>query len=107
MDLQRSAFLASSYPTALGGARVVYFDKSGRPVRRPVRRGTPSADPDLDDAKTRYILEVAADCPTKFTPDEVYAQIYYGRGRHDITKAMVRHVLAGRRRTFSLWPFGR
>jgi hypothetical protein len=27
-----------------------------------------------------------------------------GPRRHDITKAMVRHVLAKRRRTFSLWP---
>jgi hypothetical protein len=85
---------------------VVYPDKSGRRVRRPVRRRTPPADPGNDDAKTRYILQVAATYP-KFTPEEVYAEIYYGRRRHDITKAMVRRVLAGRRRTFSLWPFGR
>ena len=85
---------------------MVYFDKSGRRVRRPVRRRTPSADSGLDDAKTRYILQVAAD-NSNFTPDEVYAEIYYGRRRHDITKAMVRKALAGRRRTFSMWLFGR
>ena len=85
---------------------MVYFDKSGRRIRRPVRRRTPPEDSGLDDAKTRYILQVAADNP-RFTPDEVYAEIYYGRGRHDITKAMVRQVLAERRRIRSLWPFGR
>jgi hypothetical protein len=106
IDLQRLPFLASSHPTALGGARVAYFDKSGRRVRRPVRRRTPPADPELDDAKTRYILQVAADYP-RFTPDEVYAEIYYGRRRHDITKAMVRQTLTGRRRTFAWWRFGR
>jgi len=77
---------------------VVYFDKSGRPVRRKVRRRTPPADPGLDDAKTQYILEIAAAHP-RFTPDEVYAEVYYGRRRHDITKAMVRKTLSGRRRT--------
>ncbi len=106
MDLQRSAFLAWSDPTALGGARVVYFDNSGRRVRRPVRRRTQPADPKNDDAKTRYILEVAAAHP-KLTPEEVYAEIYYGRRRHDIAKALVRKVLAERRRTRSLWPFSR
>lgn len=85
---------------------MVYFDKSGRRIRRPLQRRTPPADSNLDDAKTRYILQVAADNP-RFTPEEVYAEIHYGRNRHDITKAMVRHVLAKRRRTFSLWPFSR
>ena len=85
---------------------MVYWDKSGRRVRRPVRRRTPTADPGLDDAKTRYILQVATDHP-KFTPEEVYAEIYYGRGRHDITKAMVSKTLAGRRRTSARWRFGR
>ena len=85
---------------------MVYFDKSGRPVRRPVRRRTPPADPGLDDAKTQYVLQVAADYP-RFTPEEVYAEIRYGLRRHDITKAMVRGILARHRRTFSLWPFGR
>lgn len=85
---------------------MVYFDKSGRRVYRPVRRRTPPADPGLDDAKTQYVLQVAADYP-RFTPEEVYAEIYYGRRRHDISKAMVREILARRRRTSSLWPFGR
>jgi hypothetical protein len=80
--------------------RVVYFDKPDRRIRRPIRRRTAPADPGLDDAKTRYVLEVAAECP-RFTPDEVYAEIYYGRHRHDIPKAMVRRILAKRRRTFS------
>jgi hypothetical protein len=85
---------------------MVYFDKSGRRIRRPLQRRTPPADPELDEAKTRYILQVAAAYP-KFTPEEVYAEIRYGQGRHDITKTMVRHVLAKRRRTSSRWPFGR
>lgn len=85
---------------------MVYFDKSGRRVRRPVRRRTATAEPGQDDAKTRYILQIAAEYPN-FTPEEVYAAIYYGRRRHDITKAMVRTVLAERRRTFSLRRFGR
>ncbi|WP_238005904.1 hypothetical protein KZZ52_41855 [Dactylosporangium sp. AC04546] len=85
---------------------MAYFDRSGRRIQRPVRRRTPPADPELDDAKVQYILEVAKDHP-RFTPEEVYAEIYYGKRRHDITKAMVRQVLAGRRRTSSLWPFGR
>jgi hypothetical protein len=106
MDLQRCAFLPSSHPTAHGGASVVYFDKSGRRIRRPIQRRTPPTDPGLDEAKTQYILEVASDHP-RFTPDEVYAEIYYRRGRHDITKAMVRKVLARPRRKSSLWPFGR
>jgi predicted nucleic acid-binding protein len=85
---------------------VVYFDKSGPRIHRPVRRRTPPADSGHDDAKTRYIRQAAADNP-KFTPEEVYAEIYYGRRRHDITKAMVHKVLVGRRRTFSVWPFPR
>jgi hypothetical protein len=87
--------------------RVVYFDKSAIPVRRPVRRRRQPADPGLDDAKTRYILEIAAANP-RFTPEEVYYAIYYVRGRHDITKAMVRSTLAVRSPT-STWRrlFGR
>jgi hypothetical protein len=85
---------------------VVYFDKSGRRVHRPVRRRTPPADANPDEAKTRYILAIVNDHP-RFTPEEVYAEIYYGRHRHDITKAMVRRVLANRRRTLSRWRFGR
>lgn len=85
---------------------MVYSDKPGRRIYRAIQRRTPQADTDLDDAKTRYILEVAAEHPG-FTPEEVHAEIRYGRRRNDITKAMVRHVLAQRRRTFSLWPFGR
>ncbi|MFY1652155.1 hypothetical protein ACN27J_14820 [Solwaraspora sp. WMMB762] len=85
---------------------MVYFDKSGRRITRPLTRRTPPADPNLDDAKTRYILKVADEHP-KATADEVYVEIYYGRHRHDITKAMVRRVLANRRRKFSLWRFNR
>ncbi|WBB93346.1 hypothetical protein [Verrucosispora sp. WMMC514] len=85
---------------------MVYFDKSGRRINRPLQRRTPQPDPNLDAAKTRYILKVAAENP-RFTADEVYAEIYHGRRRHDITKAMVRYVLAKRRRTFSVWPFNR
>jgi len=80
---------------------VVYFDRSGPRIRRPVRRSTPPADPGLDDAKTRYIHQVATEHP-KFTPDEVYAEIYHGRRRHDITKAMVHQTLARPHRT-SAW----
>ncbi|WP_154814340.1 hypothetical protein [Actinophytocola xinjiangensis] len=88
---------------------MVYFDKSGRPIRRKVRRRTLPVDPEISDAKTRYILEVATAHP-RFTPDEVFAEIYYGRRRHDITKAMVRSTLSGRRRTSTRrprWLFGR
>ncbi|MEU8179085.1 hypothetical protein AB0C14_40025 [Microbispora hainanensis] len=85
---------------------MVYFDKSGRRIRRPIERRTPPEDIDLDDAKVRYILEVAAKHP-KFTPEEVYAEIRYGRRRNDITKDLVRRVLAKRPRSLSLWPFGR
>ncbi|HEX5407981.1 MAG TPA: hypothetical protein VFX16_37430 [Pseudonocardiaceae bacterium] len=85
---------------------MVYFDKSGRRIRRPVRRRAASAEPGQDDAKTRYILQIAAEYP-KFTPEEVHHAIYYHRRRHDISKAMVRAVLTGRRRTFSLQKFGR
>jgi hypothetical protein len=90
----------------LGEARVVYFDNSGRRIYRPVRRRAPAADTGPGDAKSRYIRQVAAENP-RFTPDEVYAEIYYGRGRHDISKHLVREVLDKRRRKLSLWPFGR
>ena len=84
---------------------MVYFDKSGRDPDRPVRRRVQSV-PGLDEAKIRYILEVADEHP-RFTPAEVYAEIHDGRGRHDITKDMVRTALAGRSRT-SVWRrFGR
>ncbi|WP_432198902.1 hypothetical protein [Streptomyces sp. bgisy027] len=85
---------------------MVYFDNSGRRIHRRVRRRTPPADSGIDDAKTRYIRQVAAENP-RFTPDEVYAEIYYGRGRHDIPKHMVRRVLGKPRSKLSLWPFGR
>lgn len=104
MDLQCSAFLASSYPGHVE-VRVVYSDKPGRPRYRHPERPAPKADTDLDDAKTRYIREVADEHPG-FTPEEVHAQIRY-RGRHDITKDMVRRVLATRRRTSSRWRLGR
>ncbi|HET9138889.1 hypothetical protein [Actinophytocola sp.] len=77
---------------------MVYHDKSGRRVVRRVRRGKAPADPGLDDAKTQYILQAAADCPG-YTPDEVYAEIRDVRGRHDITRAMVHATLPGSRRT--------
>jgi hypothetical protein len=89
-----------------GGARVVYYDKSDRSVRRSLRRRAAEPDPGLDDAKVRYILEVAAENP-RFTAEEVYATIYHTRGRHDITKAMVRQTLEGRRRTSARRGFGR
>jgi len=79
---------------------VVYPDKPGRRIRRPLRRRSPPAVTEVDDAKTRYVLEVAAEHP-RFTPEEVHAEIRYGRHRNDITKAMVRHILDQRRRTFS------
>ncbi len=85
---------------------MVYSDNSGRRIRRPVRRRTPPTDSGLDDAKTRYIRQVAAENP-RFTPDEVHAEIYYGRHRHDIPKDMVRRVLARPRAKLSLWPFRR
>lgn len=75
---------------------MVYFDKSGRRVRRPLRRRPTPNDPGVDEAKTRYILEVVARHP-RFTAEEVYAVIYYRCGRHDITKAMVRSTLASHR----------
>ncbi|MGW7518705.1 hypothetical protein ACWGJ2_24270 [Streptomyces sp. NPDC054796] len=106
MDLQRSAPLASDHLTLLGEVRVVYFDNSGRRIRRPLRRRIPPAGDGLDNAKTRYIRQVAAEYP-RFTPDEVYAVIYYRRRRHDIPRHMVRKVLGKRRRKLSLWPFGR
>jgi hypothetical protein len=82
---------------------VVYFDKSGRGVHRPVRRRVPDAVPGLDDAKIRYILEVA-DKFSKPTPTQVYAKIH--EKRHDITKEMVRTALAGRSRTSLRRRFG-
>lgn len=72
---------------------MIYPDKPGRRIYRPVRRRTPQKPSSLDDAKTRYILDVAAKHP-RFTPEEVRFVIRYGRRRHDITKAMVRYVLA-------------
>lgn len=85
---------------------MVYSDNSGRRIRRRVKRRTPPANSGLDDAKTRYIRQVAAENP-RFTPDEVHAEIYYGRGRHDIPKDMVRRVLGKPRPRLPLWPFGR
>ncbi|MEU5260611.1 hypothetical protein [Amycolatopsis sp. NPDC021455] len=85
---------------------MVYFENSGDGPDRPPRRRGSAPDPGLDDAKVRYILEVAAEHP-RFTPEEVYATIYYDRGRHDITKAMVRQTLDGRRRTFAWRGFRR
>lgn len=73
-------------------ARVVYFDNSGRRIRRPVRRRTPPTYNGPDDAKTRYIRQVADENP-RFTPDAVYAEIYYGRRRHDIPKKSSHLVL--------------
>ncbi|TDD97691.1 hypothetical protein [Actinomadura rubrisoli] len=72
---------------------MTYSDKRERSVRRPLQRSTSPAPADLDDAKTRFILEVAAKHP-RFTPEEVYAEIRYGQRRSDITTDMARHVLA-------------
>ncbi|MFD9949938.1 hypothetical protein ACFWYW_20320 [Nonomuraea sp. NPDC059023] len=85
---------------------MVYFDKSGRRIRRPLERRIPRADSNPDEAKARYIRDVAAQHP-KFTPEEVYVEIRYVRRRNDITKDLVRRVLGRRRRTFTLWPFRR
>ncbi|WP_157441213.1 hypothetical protein [Actinoplanes awajinensis] len=101
-----SAFLASNHPAALGGFCVSYSDKSGRRPRRPLKRRAAPKTSGLDDAKIRYILQIAEANP-KFTADEVYAEIYYVRHRHDITKAVVRTVLAGRTPSRSFWPFRR
>jgi hypothetical protein len=84
---------------------VVYSDRSGRRIRRPVRR-RPQQDPaNDDDPKVQYIRRVAAEFP-RYTPEEVYAEIYHGRNRHDIPKALVLQVL-GQQRTRSMWPFRR
>ncbi|MCX4857504.1 hypothetical protein [Streptomyces canus] len=85
---------------------MVYSDNSGRRIHRPVRRRTPPAYSGPDDAKTRYIRQVAEENP-RFTPDEVHAEIYYGRGRHDIPKDLVRAVLGKPRPKLPLWPFRR
>ncbi|MFI6441109.1 hypothetical protein [Streptomyces sp. NPDC050759] len=85
---------------------MVYSDDSGRRIRRRVKRRAPSADSGIDEAKARYIRQVAAENP-RFTPDEVHAKIYYDRGRHDISKDMVRKVLARPRPRLPLWPFRR
>lgn len=85
---------------------MVYSDRPGRRIRRPVRRRPqPDSDVDEQDSKVRYIRLVAAELKV-YTPDEVYAEIYYGRNRHDITKALVRRVL-GKPRVSSMWPFRR
>ncbi|WP_145968852.1 hypothetical protein [Streptomyces hyaluromycini] len=85
---------------------MVYFDDSGNRIYRRIRRRIPPAEGGPDDAKTRYIRQVAEDNPGS-TPDEVYAEIYYVRRRHDIPRDMVRKVLAKPRPKRSLWPFGR
>ncbi|MEV7192255.1 hypothetical protein AB0N81_10665 [Streptomyces sp. NPDC093510] len=85
---------------------MVYFDNSGPRIRRSLRRRSPQDDSELDPAKTRYILNVAEEYP-RFTPEEVYAEIYYGRRRHDIPKEMVRRVLVNRRRNLLPRLFGR
>lgn len=46
----------------------IYWDKGDEQrIRRPLRRGDPKPVAGLDDAKTRFILEVAANHP-KFVP---------------------------------------
>ena len=73
---------------------MVYSDDTGRRIRRrPIKRHTPLTDSGTTEADTRYILQVAEENP-RFTPDEVHAEILYGRGRQDITNQMVRAVLA-------------
>jgi hypothetical protein len=86
-----------------GGARVVYFDKSGRDPDRPVRRRVPDDVPGLDEAKIRYILEVADEYP-RLTAAEVYTEIH--KVRHDITIDMVRTTLDSRSRTSLRRRFG-
>jgi hypothetical protein len=82
---------------------VVYFDKSGHGVHRPVRRRVPDSVPGLDEAKINYILEVARKF-FKPTPAQVYAEIH--KKRHDITKEMVRTALEERSRTSLRRRFG-
>jgi hypothetical protein len=74
------------------GLIMAYPDRPGGRIRRALRRRTSPAVTEVDDAKTRYIREVAAKHP-RFTPEEVHAEIHYGRRRRDVTKAMARHVL--------------
>ncbi|MCZ1003021.1 hypothetical protein O1M63_41630 [Streptomyces mirabilis] len=85
---------------------MVYSDNSGRRIRRRVKRRRQPAGSNPDEAKTRYIRQVAEENP-RFTPEEVHAEIYYNRGRHDISKNMVRNVLGAPRPKLPLWPFGR
>ncbi|MGD6749572.1 hypothetical protein [Streptomyces sp. BH105] len=85
---------------------MAYFDNSGPRIRRPLRRRLPEGGSELDPAKTQYILNVAEEYP-RFTPEEVYAEIYYARNRHDIPKEMVRRVLVSRRRKLLSRIFGR
>ncbi|MCF2126076.1 hypothetical protein L1I79_06425 [Strepomyces sp. STD 3.1] len=85
---------------------MVYSDNSGRRIRRRVKRRSQPAGSKPDEAKTRYIRQVAEENP-RFTPEEVYAVIYYHRGRHDISKDMVRKVLREPRLRLPRWPFGR
>ncbi|MEU5796998.1 hypothetical protein ABZ800_26230 [Streptomyces sp. NPDC047813] len=85
---------------------MVYSDNSGRRIRRRVKRRRQPAGSKPDEAKTRYIRQIAEENP-RFTPEEVYQYIYYNRGRHDISKDMVRRVLGMPRPKFPLWPFGR
>lgn len=84
----------------------MYSDNPGPRIRRAVKRPRPPAESTPDDAKARYIRQVAAENP-RFTPDEVHAVIYHGRGRHDISKDMVRRVLDTPRPRLPLWRFGR
>ncbi|MET7352314.1 MULTISPECIES: hypothetical protein [Streptomyces] len=85
---------------------MVYSDNPGRRIRRRVRRRRQPADSNPDEAKTRYIREVAEANP-RFTAEEIHAEIYYNRGRHDISKDMVRKVIDGPRPAQPLWRFGR
>jgi hypothetical protein len=72
---------------------MVYSDDTARRIRLRVKRRTPSVGSAPDAATTQYIRQVAAENP-RFTAGEVYAEICYGRRRHDITKDMVRAVLS-------------
>jgi hypothetical protein len=91
---------------------MVYFDDSGRRIHRHISYNVPSADSvpspvsGPGDAKARYIRQVAEENP-RATSDEVYAEIHYVRNRHDISKDMVRRVLAKPRPKISRWPFSR
>lgn len=71
---------------------MVYYDGTGRRIRRPLRRRTPLIK--CKSADVEYIRQVATDNP-RLTADEVHALIRYGRRRHDISKATVRAALAG------------